>query len=369
MRFTIQREALLKPLQSVVSVVERRQTMAILSNVLLNVSETNIAFTATDMEIEMVASVDLDVSETGSVTVPARKFTDICKALPDGATLEVDLDNEQQRLTIRSGKSRFNLSTLPANDFPNLEDINSRQNLSVPQSILKTLIENTHFAMAQQDVRYYLNGLLLEIATNKIRTVATDGHRLAFSEQNIEVDPAELLQIILPRKGVLELVKLLEFSDEPVNISIGSNHIRIEFDQFRFTSKLIDGRYPDYQSVIPTDGDRNVTANRSLLKDALNRTAILSNEKFRGIRLKLTAGLLKSTAHNPEREEAEEEIEIEFDGQDLEAGFNVNYLLDALNNIQADDVAMAFGGSSNSCVIKDGNSNGENLYVIMPMKL
>ncbi|MFV2058476.1 MAG: DNA polymerase III subunit beta, partial [Thiohalomonadales bacterium] len=364
-----QREALLKPLQAVVSVVERRQTMAILSNVLLNVKDGNIAFTATDMEIEMVAHVDVDVSETGSVTVPARKFTDICKALPDGATLEVELDNEQQRLTIRSGKSRFNLSTLPANDFPNLEDINSRQNLSVPQSALKTLIENTQFAMAQQDVRYYLNGLLLEIASNKIRTVATDGHRLAFSEQNISVEPVELLQIILPRKGVLELVKLLEFSDESANISIGSNHIRIELDRFRFTSKLIDGRYPDYQSVIPTDGDRIVAANRMLLKDALSRTAILSNEKFRGIRVKLTTGLLQSTAHNPEREEAQEEIEVEFEGPDLEAGFNVNYLLDALNIIQSEEVNLVFGGNSNSCVIKDLNANGENLFVVMPMKL
>jgi len=369
MRFTIQREALLKPLQSVVSVVERRQTMAILSNVLLNVSNQNISFTATDMEIEMVASVNLDVSEPGSVTVPARKFTDICKALPEGATIEVDLDNEQQRLTIRSSKSRFNLSTLPASDFPNLEDIKSKQNLTLPQSVLKTLIDNTHFAMAQQDVRYYLNGLLLEIASNKIRTVATDGHRLAFSEQNIDVEPAELLQIILPRKGVLELIKLLEYSDEPVNISIGSNHIRIELDQYRFTSKLIDGRYPDYQSVIPTDGDRYVEANRSLLKDALNRTAILSNEKFRGIRVKLSKGLLQSTAHNPEREEAEEEIEVSFDGADLEAGFNVNYLLDALNIIQSDSVKLVFGGSSNSCVIKEENANGESLYVIMPMKL
>lgn len=369
MQFSISREALLKPLQTVGGVVERRQTMAILSNVLINVGKGDIAFTATDMELEISASTSLDVSEPGEITVPARKLIDICRALPEGADVEVKLDNAKQRLTVRSGKSRFSLTTLPATDFPNLADIDALITLTVSQTVLKSLLDSTHFAMAQHDVRFYLNGLLLEISKNSIRTVATDGHRLAYSERYVAIEPKEPLQVILPRKGVLELSKLLEHSEEPVELVIGTNHLRVKMRDHRFTSKLVDGRYPGYQSVIPKDGDRMVTVDRTLLRDALTRTAILSNEKFRGIRLRLSNGVLQASAHNPEREEAEEEIEVDFTGPDLETGFNVNYLLEALNIIPSDKVHMAMGGFSNSCVMSVSVDKGESIYVIMPMKL
>lgn len=369
MRFSVSRETLLKPLQMVGNIVERRQTKPVLFNVLIQVSEQQMELTATDMELEMSASVELDVAEAGEITVPARKFIDICKALPDGAQIEVNLDFELQRLVVRSGRSRFNLSTLPANQFPNLENIECIEKFLIKQTILKSLIESTHFAMALQDIRFYLNGLLLEVDKGSIRTVATDGHRLALSERELDVTPSELMRVILPRKGVLELSKLLEHSDDMVEVEIGKNHLRVLSDNFRFTTKLVNGKFPEYQGVIPKDGDRTINVDRHVIHDALARTSILSNEKYRGIRIRAANNLLQASAHNPEREEAEEEIEVEMFGPDLESGYNVNYLLDALNNISSEQVTLKMGGESNSCVIDVPQDTGRNLYVIMPMKL
>jgi len=369
MRFSVSRETLLKPLQMVGNIVERRQTKPVLFNVLIKVSDQQMELTATDMELEMSANIDLDVAEAGEITVPARKFTDICKALPDGAQIEVNLDFELQRLVVRSGRSRFNLSTLPANQFPNLENIETIEKFQVPQKLLKSLIESTHFAMALQDIRFYLNGMLLEVDQQSLRTVATDGHRLALSERNIDIAPDQLIRIILPRKGVLELAKLLDHADTLVDVEIGKNHLRVVDEKFRFTTKLVNGKFPEYQGVIPKDGDRTINVERHVIHDALARTAILSNEKYRGIRIRAANNLLQASAHNPEREEAEEEIEVEMFGPDLETGYNVNYLLDALNNISAENVSLKLGGESNSCVIDVAQDNGRNLYVIMPMKL
>jgi DNA polymerase-3 subunit beta len=369
MRFTIQRESILKPLQFVIGVVEKRQTLPVLSNVLMEAKSNTLSITATDLEVEIVASATLDISETGSITLPARKFIDICRALPDEAQLDVSFDAVKDRVIIRSGKSRFNLATLPVTDFPNIEDVSGQLAFQVPQSILKNLIEKTQFSMAQQDVRYYLNGLLLEVGHNIIKTVATDGHRLSYCERDIDVSPTARLQVILPRKGVVELAKLLDDSESPAEVVIGSNHIRINLADIQFTSKLVDGQFPDYERVIPKHGDKEVIADRESLRQALVRTSILSNEKYRGIRIRLQNGLLQAQAHNPEMEEAEEEVEVSYQGGDLEIGFNVNYLMDALAVIPGGTVKMIYGDPNSSCLILPTTEGIGCKYVVMPMRL
>jgi DNA polymerase-3 subunit beta len=368
MKFSIQRETLLKPLQTIVGVVERRQTLPVLSNILVAVANNKLSMTATDLEVEMIATVPLENAEAGDITIPARKIVDICRALPEGADIQISLDTEKNRITVRSGKSRFNLTTLPITDFPSVDEMTSQFEFSLPQNILKRLIEKTSFAMAQQDVRYYLNGLLLEISTGAVRAVATDGHRLALCAHECDVSPADTLQIIVPRKGVGELVKLLEDSDETVQIQVSNNHIKITLNDYIFTSKLIDGRFPDYERVIPKNSDKHIEAQRELLRHALLRTSILSNEKYRGIRLRLSNGLIQAQANNPEMEEAEEEIEVTYSGNELEIGFNVSYFLDALAVIMEDTVAIELGDANSSCVIRPKEDNSCT-YVIMPMRL
>ena len=368
MKFSIQRETLLKPLQTIVGVVERRQTLPVLSNILVAVSNDTLSMTATDLEVEMVAKVPLENAEAGDITIPARKIVDICRALPDGATVNVTLDQEKQRVTVHSGRSRFNLTTLPISDFPSVEEITSQFDFTLSQKVLKRLIEKTSFAMAQQDVRYYLNGLLLEISSNVVRAVATDGHRLAMSSHECNVNPADTMQMILPRKGVTELVKLLEDSDETVTIQVSANHIKISLKDSIFTSKLIDGRFPDYERVIPKNSDKHVVADKEILRQALVRTSILSNEKYRGIRLRLGTNLLQAQANNPEMEEAEEEVEVDYSGSDLEIGFNVSYLLDALGAVTEETVTLDLGDSNSSCVVRP-KEDDTCTYVIMPMRL
>lgn len=368
MKFSILRETLLKPLQTIAGVVERRQTLPVLSNILLKIENNNLSMTATDLEVEIIAKVILDSAEPGDITIPARKIVDICRALPEGAKINVTFDADKQRVTVRSGKSRFNLTTLPVNDFPNVEEITSQFRFSLPQKVLKQLIENTNFAMAQQDVRYYLNGLLLEISNGVVRSVATDGHRLALCSHDCDVSPSDTLQIIIPRKGVTELVKLLEDTDDVVEVQIGANHIKISLNDYIFTSKLIDGQFPDYERVIPKNSDKKMLADREVLRQAMVRTSILSNEKYRGIRLKLSNGLLQAQANNPEMEEAEEEVEVNYQGSELEIGFNVGYLLDALAAVSENTVSLELGDSNSSCVIQ-AEKDQSCTYVIMPMRL
>ena len=368
MKFSIQREALLKPLQTIVGVVERRQTLPVLSNILVIVSNDGLSMTATDLEVEMIAKVPLDNAQSGDITIPARKIVDICRALPEGAMVNISLDTEKARVTVQSGRSRFNLTTLPITDFPSVDEIASQFEFSLPQKVLKYLIEKTSFAMAQQDVRYYLNGLLLEISPGVVRTVATDGHRLAMCTHDCDVKPSDTLQIIMPRKGVTELVKLLEDTDEPALIQVSANHIKIQLNNFVFTSKLIDGRFPDYERVIPKNSDKHVVADKEILRQALVRTSILSNEKYRGIRIRLSNALLQAQANNPEMEEAEEDIEIDYSGEELEIGFNVTYLLDALGAVAEDTVSLDLGDSNSSCVVRR-KGDYTCTYVIMPMRL
>src|SRR3981189_1648147 len=365
MKLTAEREKLLARLQAVIGVVERRQTMPVLANVLLGVRQGQLSITATDLEVELVASTEAAVQEAGDITVPGRKFLDILRALPE--KVSVSLAVEGEKVVIKAGRSRFSLSTLPATEFPVIEDINSQQTVQVPHKELLRLLEKTHFSMAQQDVRYYLNGMLLEIDGQLLRAVATDGHRLALCETALAAKAKTSQQVIVPRKGVLELQRVL--TEEGVaELAIGTNHVRAQIGEIRFTSKLIDGRFPEYARVIPANPPRTVEADRETLRQALQRTAILSNEKYRGIRLTARPDLLTLQAHNPEQEEAEDQVEVSYHGEEVEIGFNVNYLLDALSAIESDKVQIGLTDSNSSCLIHAPGTT-HTRYVVMPMRL
>jgi DNA polymerase-3 subunit beta len=364
MKFSAARDVLLKPLQAVIGVVERRQTMPILSNVLLVAKGNELAVTATDLEVELVAQTEVSVETAGEITVSGRKLLDICRALPDGSTIDISVNGE--KVVIRSGRSKFSLATLPAAEFPTVEDIKAGQTIEVEQSVLARLIEKTHFSMAQQDVRYYLNGMLLETGGKHLRAVATDGHRLALCEAEVS-GSLEEQQVIVPRKGVLELQRLMT-GEGSLNLELGPNHVRVQLDGIRFTSKLIDGRFPEYDRVIPKESSNELTANREVFRGALQRTAILSNEKYRGIRLIIRDSGVVMQAHNPEQEEAEEELEVSYSGEDIEIGFNVNYLLDALGAVDDDEVTLSVLDGNSSCLIRQPGKD-ECKFVVMPMRL
>nr|WP_256834264.1 DNA polymerase III subunit beta [Pseudomonas oleovorans] len=367
MHFTIQREALLKPLQLVAGVVERRQTLPVLSNVLLVVEGQQLSLTGTDLEVELVGRVTLeDAAEPGEITVPARKLMDICKSLPSDAMIDIRVDD--QKLLVKAGRSRFTLSTLPANDFPTVEEGPGSLTFNLPQAKLRRLVERTSFAMAQQDVRYYLNGMLLEVQSGLLRAVATDGHRLAMCSMEAAIQQEGKHQVIVPRKGILELARLLTEQDAEVAIVLGQHHIRANTGEFTFTSKLVDGKFPDYERVLPRGGDKLVLADRQGLREAFSRTAILSNEKYRGIRLTLVSGLLKIQANNPEQEEAEEEIVVDYSGSGLEIGFNVSYLLDVLGVMGTEQVRLILSDSNSSALLQEAD-NDDSAYVVMPMRL
>jgi DNA polymerase-3 subunit beta len=364
MKLSAARDVLLKPLQAVIGVVERRQTMPILSNVLLVAKDNGLAVTATDLEVELVAEAEVAVEVGGEITVSGRKLLDICKALPEGSDIDISVSGE--KVIVRSGRSKFSLVTLPAAEFPTVEDIKAGQTIEIAQDVLGRLIEKTHFSMAQQDVRYYLNGMLLETGGKHLRAVATDGHRLALCEAELE-GSVEEQQVIVPRKGVLELQRLMT-GEGSLNIELGPNHVRIQLDGIRFTSKLIDGRFPEYDRVIPKESSNQLTAERGAFKSALQRTAILSNEKYRGIRLIIRDSGVVMQAHNPEQEEAEEELEVEYSGEDIEIGFNVNYLLDALAAVDGDEVTLSVLDGNSSCLIRQPGKD-DSKFVVMPMRL
>jgi len=367
MKFVVSREALLKPLQLVAGVVERRQTLPVLSNVLIVLNGDQLSMTGTDLEVEIIGRVQLEqAGESGEITVPARKLVDICRSLPDESKLE--FFQEDQRIILKSGRSRFTLSTLPASDFPNVEDSPGNLRFSCAQQEVKRLIERTAFAMAQQDVRYYLNGMLWEVRQDQLRVVATDGHRMAMCTRAISVETADVIQAILPRKGVLELLRLLDDSTAQVEITLSGNHIRVTSVDYTFTSKLVDGKFPEYERVLPRGGNKTVIGSRLELKQAFGRTAILSNEKYRGVRLLLTDGLLTIVANNPEQEEAEEQVVVDYNGDSLEVGFNVSYLQDVTNVIQNENIKITLSDANSSALLEEPD-NSDSLYVVMPMRL
>jgi len=366
MKFSVNRELLLKPLQQVAGVVERRQTLPVLSNLLLQVSGIHLSMTGTDLEVELIGRLEVVLPEDGEITVPARKLVDICREIPERADIEFSLN--ENRLEIRSGRFRSTLSTLPAVDFPSVDQSISEMTAELESKSFKKMLDQTAFAMAQQDVRYFLNGMLIELGNNHVRAVATDGHRLAMSdlEQGGIEGPAK--QVIVPRKGVIEIQRLLQEVEDKVVVTIGSSHLCVTSSSFTLTTKLVDGKFPDYDRVIPKDGDKVVLADKQELRQALSRTAILSNEKFRGIRLSISTGQLQLSANNPEQEEAEETVSVDYQGDSLEVGFNVSYLQDVLGVISNEKVRLTLLDANSSAVLEDPERE-DAVYVVMPMKL
>jgi DNA polymerase-3 subunit beta len=373
MKVTVLRATLIKPLQMISGVVEKRQTLPILSNILLMVKDQHLSLTATDLDIELIGSIVLEEAcEPGSTTVSARKLLDICRALPDDALLDISLEGDQ--LILRSGASRFALTTLPAQEFPNIEsDLPFPARLTISQARLRKLIGKMYFAMGQQDVRHYLNGALFDINQGVMKCVATDGHRLAYSSiEEVEVANNVAVKVILPRKSVLELMRLLDQNkEENIVVCIGDSHFRIISPDFTFTSKLINAQYPDYTKLIPRNVENTATANREAVKQALVRASILSNEKFRGIRLHLDQNKLRIVANNPEQEEAEEIVDLEYEGNGLEMGFNAAYLLDVVSTIASDMMRWSFTDPKSGVLIEstDQADKTHSLYVVMPMRL
>ena len=369
MKFIIDRETLLRPLLIVRGVIEQRQTLPVLSNLLITARDGVLVFTATDSEVELEARVTVDDWDGGETTVPARKFIDICQALPGQAKVEFGLDSDN-KVHIRSGRSRFTLTTIPASDFPTTDEVADESEFTIAQSDLKRLIDLTQFAMARQDVRYYLNGLLFEVTPQQVKAVATDGHRLAVAQLDAETGVEESKSIIIPRKGVIELARLLTGEDVELKVRVGTNAVRMTIDDVRFSSKLIDGKFPDYGRVVPDveQCDKRLSMDRESLRQCLVRASVLSSDKHRTVRLTLGSGIMKVAANNPEQETAEDELEIEYAGEDLDIGFNVSYLIEALATLPSETADVFLTDASSSCLIQPhGRSSCQ--FVVMPMRL
>lgn len=363
---SVPRDALLKPLSAVSGIVERRQTLPVLSNVLVEHVGGVLSFTATDLEIQITAKTLLEGEASQGITVAARKFQDLLRALPEEAVLR--LEATDAKLNIKAGRSRYHLQTLPASSFPRIEASPERkQSLAFPQKVLRRLLHLVEFAMAQQDVRYYLNGLLLVIEGQTLLAVATDGHRLSYASTTLETS-LERQEVIIPRKTVQELSKLLEDSDTPVTLEILANQVRLRFSDVEVVSKVIDGKFPDYNRVIPVGYTRHVALNRAIFLQTLQRAAILANEKYRGVRLVLSPGSLRIICTNAEQEEAEEEIEVDYQGGELDVGFNITYLQDVLTHLETPEITLSFGDSGSSALITIPE-RGDYKYVVMPMRI
>jgi DNA polymerase-3 subunit beta len=361
------RDDILTPLSAVSGIIERRHTLPILSNVLIEQAGQNLSFLATDIEIQITARTALSAGgEPKAITVGARKLVDILRALPDGA--DVTLQQQEKRLLVKAGKSRFTLQTLPAEDFPRLaKPAGEAARFSLSQKALRRLLGLVQYAMAQQDIRYYLNGLLMVVEDGQLKLVATDGHRLAYAATALSGGlPRQ--EVIVPRKTVIELSKLLAENDEEVNVEVSATQAAFRFGTIELVSKLIDGKFPDYTRVIPTGHKNKLQIGREALRQALLRVAILSNEKFRGVRWVLSEGSLKIVSSNAEQEEAHEEVEIKYSGDGLDIGFNVNYLLDVLNNVSGENIECAFGDAASSALISYPTEK-DFRYVVMPMRI
>lgn len=366
MNIQINRETLLKPLTSVTSIVEKRHTLPILSNLLLEAKQNKIHLTATDLEMQISLSVESATSNDFSTTISAKKLLDICRSLPDNS--DINMATNDSRITVKAGKSRFNLQTLPAADYPVMTKTQSQGTVvTIPQRQLKELLKQVEFAMAQQDIRYYLNGLLVEVVANRLNIVGTDGHRLSFTSTELK-ENYEKQDVILPRKTVIELIKLLDDSEEDVNVEIANNQVNFSFGNIKLISKVIDGKFPDYNRVIPTGHQNTFTTERLGVLLAMQRASILSNEKYRGIRMVLSNNNLKLISTNSDQEEAEEELEITYGSDVLDIGFNVTYLIDVLNNTNSEQVTFSFADANSSCLITLPN-NPDYKYVVMPMRI
>lgn len=367
MKLVITRAALLKPLQLINGVVERRQTMPILSNILLVAKNEHLSLTGTDLEIEMIGQAPVhSIEEEGATTVSARKLLDICRTLPDDALLQLTLENNH--LIVRHQKSRFMLATLPPDDFPDVENVSFLLEFPIKQNRLKKLLSKTYFAMGQEDVRYFLNGALFDVQPGLIKCVATDGHRLALSSMQEDFAVDKKVKVILPRKTVLELVRLLDDSEEEATIFFGENHFRLKTSDMILTSKLINAQYPDYEKLIPRGVDQHAIMSREGIKQALIRASILLNEKIRGVQLQLNSDVMQIMASNPEQEEAEEIVSVQYQGGATEFAFNVAYLLDAVSAIDSDQLQWSFKDPAAGVLI-ESLEKADNVYLVMPLRL
>ena len=366
MQIKINREVLLKPLTNVGSIVERRHTLPILSNLLLEAKNNNIQLTATDLEMQISLNIESKFSGELSTTISAKKLLDICRSLPEA--VDIDMQSNDSRITVKAGKSRFNLQTLPAADYPVMTKVaTNNTSIQISQIALKKLLKQVEFAMAQQDIRYYLNGLLFEVNENNLNIVGTDGHRLSFTSTTLNKS-YDKTEVILPRKTVVELIKLLNDSDNEVNIELSAGQVNFAFDEIRLISKVIDGKFPDYHRVIPKGHQNTFSVNRMAVLTAMQRASILSNEKYRGIRMVLSNNNLKLISTNTEQEEAEEELEIDYAKDGLDIGFNVTYLIDVLNNVSDETINFSFADANSSCLITVPNDENYK-YVVMPMRI
>lgn len=367
MNIKIDREALLKPLSSVSGIVERRHTLPILTNLLLEAKQGSLTLTATDLEMQISLSLPAEPAGDIATTVSARKMLDICRSLPDQS--QITLEITDNRMQIRAGKSRFNLQTLPAADYPLMAKGGGETSLvlTLGQSQLKRLLRQVEYAMAQQDIRYYLNGLLFEVNGNRLNVVGTDGHRLSFTSTEL-AQSYEKQELILPRKTVLELIKLLDDSEDDVSIEVSANQANFSFSGIRLISKVIDGKFPDYTRVIPTGYQNRFEVDRQILLLAMQRASILSNEKYRGIRMVLGKDSLRLISNNSEQEEAEEELEIAYDGDPLDIGFNVTYMIDVLTNVGTEKANFSFADANSSCLVTVPGDD-DYKYVVMPMRI
>ena len=362
----IPRDALLRPLSAVSGIVERRHTLPILANVLLEQKNERLHITATDLEMQITAVADVPGKDGQATTVGARKLQDLLRALPDDAQLNVDASGS--KMTVKAGRSRFNLQTLAASDYPRINVGQEQlQSITLPQRDFRSLLKLAEFAMAQQDIRYYLNGMLIVVDGGALQVVATDGHRLSWASLAIGGEHPRA-EVILPRKTVLELSKLLEDTDAPITIDILANQARFRFGNVELVSKVVDGKFPDYNRVIPAGHAKRIDIDRLTLLSALQRAAILSNEKFRGVRLVLGDNQLKILCTNSEQEEAEEELPVDYAGEALDIGFNINYLLDVLSTVASEKVDIAFGDANSSALVTLPGRD-DYKYVVMPMRI
>lgn len=366
MKFNINREEILLPLQQIVSVIEKRQTMPILSNVLMVIEDGKLILTGTDLEIQIIAKIDIETATPGSITVPARKFLDICRLLPNGS--EIKFEQQDDKVKITSSRSRFSLSCLPAENYPEFAESELENRLTISAGKFKKALDKTVFCMANQDVRYYLNGLLFHVSNSKLKLVASDGHRLSIYEDNLDEATGFEARIILPRKGVLELSRLLDDPEAELTVEFSSNNIRIFIKNLVFSAKLVDSKYPDFSRVFQQDFFNPIQIQRQFFKDALTRVAILSNEKFKGVTFDINAESLKISTHNPEHDEAEEELVIEYAGEPLSIAFNAQYLLDAVSNLDSELAVLTIASNASSCFIDEPGDCGYK-FIVMPMRL
>lgn len=367
MKFVINREQLLTPLQQIVSVIEKRQTMPILANVLIVIDQEQLILTGTDLEIQIIAKLNIMATQTGAITVPARKFLDICRLLPNGA--EITFELQEDKVKISSNRSKFSLSTLPAENYPEFAEGDMENRFSLNAGQLKRALDKTMFCMANQDVRYYLNGLLLHLSNTQLELVASDGHRLAIYNDTLAQGTGIEARIILPRKGVLELNRLLDDSDTEINVEFSNNNIRLFIKHLVFSAKLVDAKYPDFGKVFQQEFANKISIPKQALKTALTRVAILSNEKFKGVTFDITSdNLLKLSTHNPEHDEAEEELAIDYAGEALSISFNAQYLLDAVSNLDSEHAMLTIANNASSCFIDEPEGCAYK-FVVMPMRL